>query len=243
VPETHDEDLVAELRELSSWIETPEPADQRAAVRARLTRPARRRPWKAWVAAGAAALIGTVAAVAPARAAVLDAVGEVLRVAGIEVRRDAAPPPVPATPSPLPSVGAVSLAEARQAVPFTLKAPAELGEPDQVVLSDPDQNGVPRVVTLIYRGGAVRFDQFDGRLEPAFVKSAPAAEYVEFGTGMGVWLPGPHPVTYIDRHGVERTGTARLAGPTLIWSDGLRTYRLEGLSSSAEAKGVASSLK
>ncbi len=243
MPEPHDEDLVAELRELSSWIETPEPADQRLAVRARLTRPARRQPWRAWVAAGAAALIGTVAAVAPARAAVLDAVGEVLRVAGIEVRRDAAPPPVPATPSPLPSAGTVALAEARQAVPFALKVPAELGEPAEVVLTDPDQQGVPRVVTLVYRGGAVRFDQFDGRLEPAFLKSAPAAEYLEVGDDLAIWLPGPHPVTYIDRHGVERTGTARLAAPTLIWSDGLRTYRLEGLGSSAEAKGVALSLK
>ena len=243
MPESHDDELVAELRELSSWIETPEPADQRVAVSARLTRPARRRPWRAWVAAGAAALIGTVAAVAPARAAVLDAVGEVLRVAGIEVRRDAAPPPVPATPSPLPAAGTVTLAEARQAVPFALKVPAELGEPEQVVLADPDQNGVPRVVTLTYRGGTVRFDEFDGRLDPAFLKSAPAAEYLEVGSGMGIWLPGPHPVTYVDRHGVERTGTARLAAPTLIWSDGLRTYRLEGLGSSAEAKGVALSLE
>ena len=239
--ETHDEDLIAELRELAAFLEVPEPADQRAAVRARLTRP--RRPWKTWLATGVAALIGTVAAVAPARAAVVDAVSDLLRVAGVVVERDAAPPPVPATPSPLPSAGTGTLAEARRAVPFTLKVPAGLGEPDEAVLADPDQNGVPRVVTLIYRGGAVRFDQFDGRLEPAFLKSAPAAEWIELGSATAVWLADPHPVTYIDRFGVERTATARLAGPTLIWSDGLRTYRLEGLTTSAEAKGVALSLQ
>jgi hypothetical protein len=50
-------------------------------------------------------------------------------------------------------------------------------------------------------------------------------------------------VTYVGRDGVERTGTARLAGPTLIWSSGELTYRLEGLADLAEARTVAESLR
>ena len=57
-----------------------------------------------------------------------------------------------------------------------------------------------------------------------------------------MWLPGPHPVTYVDRKGIERTETARLAGPTLIWATGTVTYRLEGLPTLKEARAVALSL-
>jgi hypothetical protein len=117
--------------------------------------------------------------------------------------------------------------------------PPALGVPDQVLLADPDDTGAPRVVTLTYRGGKVRFDQFDGAASPAFFKSAPDARWVEIGAGPAVWLPGPHPVTYVDRQGAERTETARLAGPTLIWSADTVTYRLEGLSTLEEARAVA----
>jgi hypothetical protein len=244
VPDRYDEDLAAELRELETWLATPEPADQRVAVRDRLVRGTRRRRrMRATVAAVVAALAGTVVAVAPARAAVLDAVGDLLRVAGIVVERDDRPTALPATPSPLPSQRAATLAEAQRLAGFPLRSPAALGEPEQVLLADPDQAGAPRVVTLLYRGGTVRFDQFDGRLDPTFFKKSGQAEWVEVGSDIAVWLPGPHPVTYIDRAGVERTSTARLAGPTLIWADGLRTYRLEGFTARDKAVEVARSVK
>jgi hypothetical protein len=237
----HSEDaLVTELRALGEWLDVPEPADQRVAVRARLTVPNhRRRRARRWIVAAVAAIVGTVAVVPPARAAVVDGVGDLLRVAGIEVRREPPPGGLPARPSPLPSVRSAALDEARQAALFPVRAPAMLGEPDQVLLADPDDAGAPRVVTLTYRGGAVRFDQFDGAVSPAFFKSAPDARWVEIGTDSGIWLPGPHPVTYVDRDGAERTETARLAGPTLIWATGAVTYRLEGLPTLEEARAVA----
>jgi hypothetical protein len=244
VPEHHDDALVAELRALGAWLDVPEPADQRTAIRSRLSRrhPARRHA-RRWIVAAVAALVGTVTVVAPARAAVVDAVGGLLRVAGIEVRR--APPPgsLPSRPAPLPSIRTAGLDQARAAALFPVRVPASLGTPEQVVLADPDANGAPRVVTMTYRDGAVRFDQFDGRLDPAFLKSAPDARWTEIGASTAIWLPGPHPVTYVDRDGVERTGTARLAAPTLIWATDAVTYRLEGFTTLEEAREAALSLE
>jgi hypothetical protein len=243
VPDHRDEDLVTELRGLGPWLEVAEPADQRAAVRARLARPqpARRR-LRRWIIAAVAAVVGTVAVVPPARAAVVDAVGEVLRVAGIEVRREPATGGLPATPSPMPSIRSAALDDARRAALFPVRVPAALGTPEQVLLADPDKTGAPRLVTLTYRGGAVRLDEFDGAVTPAFFKTAPDARWVEIGGHPGIWLPGPHAVTYVGRDGVERTETARLAAPTLIWVAGVVTYRLEGLTTLEEARAAALSL-
>jgi len=243
MPDHHD-DLIAELRALGPWLDVPEPADQRTAVRARLAgpRPGRRHAGR-WIAAAVAAIVGTVAAVAPARAAVIDAVGGLLRVAGIEVRTEPTTGALPDRPSPLPSLRSAALEAARRVALFPIRVPAALGTPEEVLLADPDPAGAPRVVTLTYRGGTVRFDQFDGAAAPIFMKSAPDARWVGIGPDSGIWLPGPHPVTYIGRDGVERTGTARLAAPTLIWVSGEVTYRLEGLPTVEQAQTVALSLR
>lgn len=244
MPDHRDEALIAELRALSRQLDVPEPADQRATVRARLTRPQPgRRRLRLWIISAVAAIAGTVGAVAPARAAVVDAVDGLLRVAGIEVRREPAPAALPTRPSPLPSLRSAGLEEARRVARFPVRVPAELGEPERVSLADPDDTGAPRVVTLAYRGDAVRFDQFDGEATPTFFKTAAAADWVEIGTGHGIWVSGPHPVTYVDRGGAERTETARLAGPTLIWVDGDMTYRLEGMKTLEEARTIALSVK
>jgi hypothetical protein len=244
VPDLYDEDLVTELRALGPWLDVPEPADQLTAVRSRLTSPRPHlRHARRWIAVAVAALVGTVAAVAPARAAVVDAVGDLLRVAGIEVRREAAPGGLPTQPSPLPSTRSTGLDEARRAARFPVRVPAALGTPEQILLADPDNAGAPRVVTLTYRGGGVRFDQFDGAPTIAFFKTAPDAQWVQIGTDPAIWLAGPHPVTYVGRDGVARTETARLAGPTLIWASSGVTYRLEGLPTLEEARAAALSLK
>lgn len=238
-----DDALITELRALGARLDVPEASDQRDAVRARLTRPdpAPRRV-RRWILAGVAALVGAVAVVAPARAAVVDAVGGLLRIAGIEVRQDGDPGSLPATPAPLPSVRNAGLDEVRRTALFPVRLPAELGEPSLVTVADADPSGAPRVISMVFRGGAVRFDQFDGLPSPVFFKMAGDAEWVEIGTG-GIWLKKPHPVTYVGRDGAERTETARLAGPTLIWSDGTVTYRLEGPATLAEARRIAGSLR
>jgi hypothetical protein len=89
----------------------------------------------------------------------------------------------------------------------------------------------------------VRLDQFDGTPAPAFFKSASAARWTTVRSEPAIWLAGPHPVTYVGRDRVERTETARLAAPTLIWATGGVTYRLEGLATLAEAEAVALSMR
>jgi hypothetical protein len=143
----------------------------------------------------------------------------------------------------LPSVRSAALDDARRAALFPVRAPVTLGTPEQVLLADPDKAGAPRVVTLTYRGDTVRLDEFDGSMSPAFLKTAPDARWVAIGGDSGIWLPGPHAVTYVGRDDVERTETARLAAPTLIWVAGGVTYRLEGLSTLQEAHAAALSLE
>ncbi|MEU4562836.1 hypothetical protein AB0F72_31035 [Actinoplanes sp. NPDC023936] len=235
-----DDELTRELRELGRALRVPPAIDQRDAVRARLAAPAPRRGRvRLAIAASVAALIAAVAFVAPARAAVVQVVGDLLRVAGIEVRAEHPSRPIPADPSPLPSSRSSSLEEARRLAAFPLLTPASLGEPEEVVLAD-------RVVTMLYRGGTVRFEQFDGALEGGFLKTAPNAEWVDLGAvaPLAIWLPEPHPLTYVGRDGVARTATTRLSGPSLVWSSAQNlTYRLEGLGTLEEATGVARSVQ
>lgn len=243
------DDLAGRLRGLGAHLDVPKPADPWPAVRARLASPVPARPHRPapsarrWILAGIAALLAVVAGVAPARAAVVDAVDGLLRIAGIEVRREPAPGGLPARPSPLPSSGTVTLEDARRVALFPLRVPATLGAPEQVRLGDPDPAGAPRVVTLVYRGDTVRLDAFDGAVRPTFFKSAPDAQWTEVGAAQAIWLPAPHPVTYVGRDGVEHTETARLAGPALIWTDRGVTYRLEGLPDLQQARTIAASLR
>jgi hypothetical protein len=245
-----DELLAAELRDLGRRLDVPDPPDLRTAILDRLAAPqptpsrrfAFRRPAvRRWlVAVASAILVCALVAVSPARAAVADAVTGLLRFAGIEIRSERGPAALP-TPSPVPSVRDVGLAEARRLAKFPVRVPERLGEPERVSLADPAPDGAPRVVSLFYHGGTVRLDEFDGHVEPVFMKQAPGAEWVDLGGYPAVWLSAPHPVTYIDRTGVQRVESARLAGPTLIWMDGTASFRLEGVATRDEAVRIAES--
>jgi hypothetical protein len=244
--------LAAELRDLGQRLDVPEPPDLRSAVLDRLAAPhgpapARRIGFPRWpvrrwlTAAVSAALVCALVAVSPARAAVADAVTGLLRFAGIEIRSERGPAVLP-TPSPVPSVRDVGLAEARRLAKFPVRVPDRLGEPERVSVADPAPDGAPRVVSLFYRGGAIRLDEFDGELEPSFMKQAPNAQWIDLGGLPAVWFAVPHAVTYVDRTGTVRVETARLAGPTLIWTDGAASYRLEGVANRDEALRIAESL-
>jgi len=264
-----DEELATELRALAAWLDTPEPPDVRAAVRARLAartqpgarsanltraqpgapsgNPTRSRPGvRRWLAAAAAIAVAVTVAVLPqGRAAVARVVDEVLHFAGVQVRNSPGGlPSLPASPSPLPSLRSAALDEARRRARFPIGVPAQLGVPEQVLLADPGPDGAPRVVSLIYRGGAVRLDEFDGELDPTFEKSAVGngSRWVTVNGHSGLWFPEPHALTYLDRQGIRHTETARLAAPTLIWRDGAVTYRLEGPTTLAEATAIAASV-
>ncbi|MFI7489942.1 hypothetical protein ACIBXA_16345 [Micromonospora echinaurantiaca] len=241
------DDLERELRALSTSLRTPEPPDVTARVRARLVAPPapRRIRWRRWRYHLAAALVALlVALLPPGRAAVADAVAGLLRFAGITVDTSSEPDLPTGTPSPMPSQRPAALAEAQRAVRFPIRVPAALGPPEQVLVADPDGTGGHRVATLLYRGGALRLDAFDGRLDPVFHKQAsgPGTELVQLDGDFAVWVGGPHTVAYVDRTGTVRVETARLAASTLIWEEAGVTYRLEGEVTKAEAMEIAGTL-
>ncbi|MFF5054927.1 hypothetical protein ACFY1S_17275 [Micromonospora sp. NPDC000663] len=233
------DDLEKDLRDLAAWLETPDPPDVTARVRARVAAP-RRHLWRAYAAAALAALL--VAVLPPTRAAVADAVGGLLRFAGVSISPSSGRPA--GTPSPLPSQRTSGLDEAQRAVRFPIRVPAKLGPPEQVLVADPDATGAHRVATLLYRGGALRIDAFDGRLNLSFHKETvrPDAEWVQVNGDFAVWVANPHVLSYVDRAGQVRQETARLAASTLIWqADGV-SYRLEGDLTKLEAIDVARSM-
>jgi hypothetical protein len=237
------DDLERELRDLSAWLETPDAPEVTARVRAQLAAPVpRRRRWRYYLAAALVALL--VALLPPGRAALADAVAGLLRFAGIIIATSPAPALPTGTPSPLPSQRPATLDEARRNVRFPIRLPAKLGPPDQVLVADPDGTGTYRVATLLYRGGALRIDAFDGRLDPVFQKQAggPGADWVQVNGGFAVWIGGPHALTYVDRAGQVRVETARLAASTLIWEQAGVSYRLEGDLTKLEAIEIANSL-
>ncbi|GAA0363383.1 hypothetical protein GCM10009541_02040 [Micromonospora gifhornensis] len=261
-------DLDRELRELSAWLETPDPPDVTAQVRARLTAErtatsaprfqirtprlraavprlravGRRRRWRYAVVAALVTLL--VAVLPPGRAALADAVTGLLRFAGITISTSPEPVLPTASPSPLPAQHPAGLTQAQQAVRFPIRLPAALGPPERVLVADPDGSGGHRVVTVLWQGGAVRLDAFDGKLNPVFFKQAggAGAEWTFVDGRQAVWIDAPHPVSYVDRSGVVREESARLAAETLVWERDDVTYRLEGAFTLTEAVEVAQSL-
>ncbi|MEV0383239.1 hypothetical protein [Nonomuraea sp. NPDC050643] len=193
----------------------------------------RRRRWLV-VSAVVAVVVAITAATPQGRAAV----AQILRFAGIELRIGDTPPPPVTTTAPLPGERTVPLAEVPGQVRFQVRTLKEPGPPERVTVADSG-----RVVSMFWPGG-IRFDQFDGALDPIFFKKLgpPWPDYVKVGAYNAWWLPGDHPLGYIKR----QDGTEvplRQAAPTLIWEQGTLNYRLEGLRTKEEAIQVATSLQ
>jgi hypothetical protein len=238
-------ELEAALRDLGAHLEVPEPPETAAltaAVRTRLAAPAPRPVWVKVAAVLVVLLLAFAVLVTvspPVRAGVL----HLLRFAGIEFDSGpASPPPLPST-APLPDERTVDLDTARSASAFPIALPDALGQPERVLLAD---GTPPRVVSLLYQGGRVRLDEFDGRIDPVLYKKLVVSgdlTSVNVGEDSGLWVDRPHEVTYVDRNGVYHTESARLSGKTLIWQHGGITLRLEGDFGLAEAQDIAASVR
>ncbi|TDE34743.1 hypothetical protein E1295_36610 [Nonomuraea mesophila] len=245
-PEPYD-DLEADLLALGELVDVPgpPPSDVAAAVRARLEPPSEapepsraRRPrrsrarWKI-VAVVVVAVLAVTAATPQGRAAV----ATILRFAGIEMAMGDTPPEPVTSRTPLPAERTVSRADLPELVDFTVKAPAELGEPQRVTVADQG-----RVVSMFWPGG-IRLDQFTGTVGPYLYKQLgpPWPDRVAVGAYDAWWVPGEHPLGYIRRQDGTRVPLSQ-AAPTLIWQQGTINYRLEGAGDVDEAVAVAASL-
>ncbi|HEV2780304.1 MAG TPA: hypothetical protein VGX25_13005 [Actinophytocola sp.] len=237
------------LRDLGAHLAVPEPPDVTDAVLARLDEPpARPRFGQSRLVKVAAVVLAVLVALGalitvspPVRAAVLN----LLRFAGIELRTDSAPPAsLPPSPAPLPNERVVDLPTARQLSRFPVAVAEALGPPERVLLID---GTPPRMVSLLYRGGTVRLDQFDGTLDLALYKKLVGGEGFDWvqrpGGEPAIWVDRPHEVVYVDRDGHEHVESARLSGRTLIWQAGNVTMRLEGDLSVGEALEIAGSVR
>jgi len=248
-------DLEAQLVALGRHLDLPTAPDLRSAVLTRLDEPRpgptvhRRRVVRFAVATIAALLL--LAAVTPAGQA---AVARVVHAFGVTLRLGSPPAPgstapgttapgtaapgttAPGQPEQLPGETVTTLEQARRQVGFTVVVPSGLGTPDQVTVSDGG-----RVLSLVYRSGtgrptagpggvSARLDEFDGSIEPAFLKQIVGnVEWVSLPNDEpAVWIDSPHSVTYLDRSGAERSESAHLSARTLIWSVGGVSLRLEG---------------
>jgi hypothetical protein len=242
--------LERELRELGREVEWPAgpPADFSDRVVAALpSTPAlregtrrRRRRLIVIMATVLALLGGGLAAVEPARTAILDWLG----LRGATVQRVPVTPAAPRVERPVTGER-VSLAEAREGVDFAVETPPALGRPDAVHL---DRSLPGGAVTLTY-GDPPRLllTAFAGRPGLDLVQKMAGP-----GTGVrrvsvrgepGLWLSGgPHSVVFVGRDGIARSETRRLAGNTLLWQRGERTLRLEGAISLPTALRIARSV-
>ncbi|MFI6602684.1 hypothetical protein ACIBHX_41070 [Nonomuraea sp. NPDC050536] len=230
---SHNDDLEAELLALGASLDVPapDPADTAAAVRARLEpaepepeaqRP-RRRP-RRWLVVTAIVLV--VAAITAATPQGRAAVARILRLAGIEVTLTTT------TPSPVPTP---TTPPGEHTVPNAGSFPKALGPPQETRRSE-------GVVSMLWPGG-IRLDRIDGGLSPYFFKEVgpPWPDPVTVRGVQGWWISGGHRLSYL-RRADDTKIPLRLAGPTLIWSEGDTGYRLEGVTDRTRAVQIADSL-
>lgn len=169
------------------------------------------------------------------RAAVADWFG----FAGVSVRLDPTPRPSVA-PSPPRVDGTTTLAEARKLVAFEPVIPTVLGPPQGVELSA--DRRLLSMSWTVEGAGSVRLDQFDGRLDYTFAKTASGVEFTSVAGSFAMWFDKPHEVVVLNADGTSRTETARLAGHTLIWEYGETALRLEGDLTRARAMEIANTV-
>lgn len=149
------------------------------------------------------------------------------------------PPLAPADPAVAGPETEVSLAQAREQAAFPIGVPVELGDPDRVLITPG-----ARVVSMVWQtDGTIRLDQFVGLPDLAVAKRYGGdVQFTNVGLSDALWLERPHPMVYVDAGG-RRKEFARTSGPSLIWTRGATTLRLEGVADRDRALAIARSLR
>lgn len=186
------------------------------------------------VAAVLTLLVGGALAASPAlRAAIL----RLFTLPGVRIEIQDSPPPVGRG---LDLGQRVSLEEARRSASFVVSVPSALGDPDEVYLDTPPDDGL---VSMVWRarlglpeasatGAGAVLIQFPARPEEEFILKKLAAEgvrvvEVSVDGSAGYWVRGPHTLFLVTEDGSFIEDRARTAGNTLLWSRGGITLRLE----------------
>lgn len=223
-----DDVLDRELRALGAALDDGGPAPDAVATAVLLRLEAepvapKRAPIRRRLAVAAVAAVVALGLTPPVRAAV----GEWLGIGAVVVRPG---PSQPSASAPPAASAGLSLDAAAELAGRTPVVPPVLGRPDGVEVS-----ADRRVLSLTWDDGAgtVRLDQLADAISPVYVKSAVLGSTATALTVAGNeawWFSTPHDLVLLAPDGSERTDTARVAGPTLVWldDDGV-TFRLEGV--------------
>lgn len=182
----------------------------------------------------AVAVLVALGLTAPVRAAV----GEWLGIGAVAVRPG---PSQPSASAPQPAPAGLSLGAAAERTGLDPVVPPVLGPPDGVEVSADD-----RVLSLTWGSGGstVRLDQVADPLSPVYLKTAVLGSTASTLTVAGRdawWFGVPHDLVLLAPDGSERTESARIAGPTLVWVDDGVTFRLEGAGDRGRAVDIAAS--
>lgn len=261
-------ELERELRGLAHTVEYPPPVDLGPAVlRVIGSESAPQSPLDGWTPslrwrvaiAGAAAILLALSILSFSPAA-RNAVADLLGLRGVGIRVTESPPPsAPAPTGPLSGYMDVgeqaSLSEARDAVDFEIRLPADprLGRPDEIYLSDEPEGGRitsffragPRLPRIYETGTGALLTQFRGKLDRNTIGKLAAddttIDRVEVGGHRGLWLEGDHLFYLYRSDGMVIEETVRMSDSALLWQEGDVTLRLESGLSKREALRLARS--
>jgi hypothetical protein len=242
------DDLTRALADLGRHLELPAGGDPAAAAVARI-RAQDRRPLVTAPAAGdrrrlvlAAAAVVVVLAALLAAPGPRSAVARLLGIDGIEITRGDVDPTLSRAldlGDPIPVVAALEQMGG-------VTAPG-LGPPDGAYAGRP-RDGVSLVwaasddlpaIDGTTTGAVLTVFPADGVRVGKVTDDRTGVTGVQVGRHRGYWIDGePHEVVYEGPDG--RTTSTRLAGNTLIWSDGARAYRLESALDRADALAAVS---
>ena len=213
----------------------------------------------------AVALLAVLAFSPEARATATD----ILRLRGVEIFRGPVPTPSPApsrspgsvqTPTPFPATGLgtlVTLDEATARAGYAVVVPSDplLGAPDEVYLRSvpgstavsfvykeragiaPSLAGVAAIVTEF--AGATVDEQFFGKV----LDQTTTLEKVTVNGQPGFWIQGTPHFFFYQANGAVQQETLRLAGNTLLWTQGTLLLRLEAQVDKATALRIAASVR
>jgi len=268
-----DDQLGLALADVGARIAWPSTPDLRARVLSRVTEPRRTPWWRvAWsprygfapaVITIALALLAVLAFSPEARATATD----ILRLRGVEIFRGPVPSPSPTrspgsvSPTPFPlGIGVlVTLDEAKARAGFPVIVPTDplLGAPDEVYLRTTSsgstavsfvyiaragiptsaQAGVAAIVTEF--SGATVDENFFGKV----LDQTTTLEKVTVNGQPGFWIQGTPHFFFYNANGAFLQETLRLAGNTLLWTQGNLLLRLEAQVDKATVLRIAGSMR
>ena len=265
MPEPHD-DLILALRDLGERLDLPaadpvtsavdrirtSSATARTALRSRARAPRqpipRRRRLVATAAVAAAVAVAGVLAAPGSR----DAIADWLGIGSVRVTYTGEIPDDTGHAYDLGSP--VPLADAADRATWPLAVPSGIGDPDGAFVGRP-----ARSVTLVWAASAelpevdesgigLLIGAIPGVTDAgAVTKQATGGttvELVRVGDSPAYWIAGdPHRLVVTDPDGLIVTDATRLAGNTLLWTDGDVTYRLESSLDRDQAVDLASDMR